>query len=291
VTATGRPRPLRIALFAGALAAMGGMTGCADQDRMAHAVALAEPAHLRREQLQAGLFLLTTFMRIDRPDRALTIYIEGDGQAWLLRTQPSPDPTPREAVGLALAAADPATNVLYLARPCQFAPRALSPRCDVAYWTGKRYAPEVVASLDAAVTHYASFVPNQPIRLVGYSGGGALAVLVAAGRHDVASIRTVAGNLDNEFVNRLHQVSAMPGSLDAVDVAQRVSAIPQIHFSGADDTVVPPTVAERFAAAAGHDCARVVLVPGMAHESDWAARWPALLAIEPFCTGTSQSPG
>jgi hypothetical protein len=281
----------RAAVFAVGLAVIGVMTGCADQDRMAHAESLAAAARLRPGRIVAGAFLLTSFARIDRPDRPVTLYIEGDGLAWLSRTEPSADPTPRVAIGLALAAADPGANVVYLARPCQFTPMALDPRCAIPYWTGKRYAPEVVASLDAAVTHFAGLVPGQPIRLVGYSGGGALAALVAAGRHDVVSIRTVAGNLDDEFVNRLHQVSAMPQSLDAITVAPRLAAIPQIHFSGADDSMVPPAVAERFAAAVGLDCARVVVLPGMGHESDWPARWPALLAIEPACTGQPQSPG
>jgi dienelactone hydrolase len=262
----------------------GALAGCADPNT--HADAMAQPVGLRREQINAGRFLLTTFVRITHPDLPLTIYIEGDGLAWRSRYQASDDPTPHQALGLALAVADPAPNVVYLARPCQFTPMAMNPSCSATYWTDKRYAEEVVAAMNQAVSHYAAQVtqlPAQRINLIGYSGGGALAVLIAARRSDVASLRTVAGNLDHAAVNRLHKVSAMPASLNAIDVARQVAAIPQIHFSGADDTVVPPAIAQSFVAVAGA-CAQARIVPGMSHDSNWERRWPDLLAIAPRCS-------
>lgn len=273
-------------LLLGALACLcmmlGMLAGCADPNL--HADAMAQAAHLRRAQVNTERFVLTSFYRITRPDLPLTVYIEGDGLAWRSRTEPSADPTPHQALGLALAAADLAANVVYLARPCQFTPMAANPLCDKAYWTNKRFADEVVVAMNQAVTHYAVQVPGQRIHLIGYSGGGALAVLIAARRNDVASLRTVAGNLDHAEVNRLHHVSAMPGSLNAIDVAPQVASIAQIHFSGGDDTVVPPLIAQRFVAATGGRCAQTHLVPGMSHESDWAGRWPDLLKIPPLCS-------
>jgi predicted esterase len=254
--------------------------GCADPGR--HADELAQPAHLKRELITTDGFVLTGFSRLASPGLPLTLYIEGDGHAWQTRNQPSVDPTPHKALGLALAASDPAANVAYVARPCQFTPMQQNSRCNAAYWTDKRYAEDVVAAMNQAVTHYAS--AGQPVHLVGYSGGGALAVLIAARRHDVASIRTVAGNLDHAEVNRLHGVSPMPKSLNAMDVARQVASIPQIHFSGADDRVVPPSIAQRFVTASGTRCAATYRVPGMAHESDWTQRWPELLGRIPICT-------
>jgi hypothetical protein len=273
-------RPLRRPLFAAAIL-LGLLAGCAGPDL--HANKMAQAAGLQREQIDAGGFVLTAFYRISKPGLPLDVYIEGDGLAWRSRYQPSEDPTPHQALGLALAAADPAPNVVYLARPCQFTPMAANPRCDVAYWTGKRYAEEVVVSMNSAVSHYAGLAPGQHINLTGYSGGGAMAVLIAARRGDIASLRTVAGNLDHVEVNRLHQVSAMPASLNAIDFARQVAAIPQIHFSGAGDSVVPAAIAQRFVAAAGPRCAQARVVPGMSHESDWDRLWPTLLAISPVC--------
>lgn len=209
--------------------------------------------------------------------------MEGDGLAWVTRTMPSMDPTPHNPVGLALAAADPAPNVVYLARPCQFTAMSASPRCSVAYWTGKRFAPETVVAMDAAVSRLAQRVPGQKLNLIGYSGGGAMVVLMAARRHDVASIRTVGGNLDDEFVNRIHDVSAMPDSLNAIDVAPAVATIPQVHFSGGDDTVVPASVAQRFAKASGGTCVQLRTVPDLTHGGEWGRLWPAMLRVTPAC--------
>ena len=117
----------------------------------------------------------------------------------------------------------------------------------------------------------------------GFSGGGAIAALIAARRHDVVSLRTVAGNLDVAYVNRIHGVSPMPASLNPIDEAARLSGVAQVHFSSAQDTVVPPEVAKRFAAAVGGRCVRTLVVNGVAHDGDWAARWPALLARTPAC--------
>lgn len=277
------PRPWRFIVALPCMLLVSLLTGCAAPDRNAHADALAAPAGLMREQVETDGFVLTAFVRISRPGEPLDLYIEGDGLAWISRSEPSLDPTPREATGLALAAADPAPNVVYLARPCQFTPMSMNPRCGVPYWTGKRFAPEVVESMNQAVSRMAARAPGQRINLVGYSGGGALAVLVAARRTDVASIRTVAGNLDDEFVNQIHHVSPMPESENPIDFAARVAAIPQIHFSGADDTVVPPVIAQRFADAAGNRCSQVRTLSDIKHDGDWSRVWPALLRVKPVC--------
>jgi hypothetical protein len=259
---------------------------CAALDPDAHADSLAAPAHMHRETVSAEDFVLTAYARVTRPDKPLRVYIEGDGLAWLSRTEPSLDPTPREAIGLAIAAADPAPNVVYLARPCQFTPMSMNARCTPEYWTGKRFSKEVVDSMNAAIGQFAARVPGQSIELVGYSGGAAIAVLIAARRTDIGSIRTVAGNLDSEFVNQLHHVSAMPLSENPIDFANRVAKIPQIHFSGSRDAVVPPLVASRFVEATGSTCAQAVSIPDLSHEGDWTDRWPELLKIVPACTST-----
>ncbi|WP_460908298.1 alpha/beta fold hydrolase [Paraburkholderia jirisanensis] len=259
------------------------IAGCAALDPDAHADTLAAPAHLHRQTVDTGRFVLTAFARITQHDKPLRVYIEGDGLAWLSRTVPSLDPTPRQAEALALAAQDASPNVVYLARPCQFTPMTLNPQCGIPYWTSKRFAPEVIESMNDAVNHFAALTPGQPVELVGYSGGGAIAVLIAAQRTDVASLRTIAGNLDDEFVNRLHRVSPMPESENAIDFAGPVARIPQIHFSGADDTIVPPSVARRFVDATGTACARAITIPAKSHDSDWSRAWPELLQITPIC--------
>jgi pimeloyl-ACP methyl ester carboxylesterase len=184
-------------------------------------------------------------------------------------------------LGLQLAVADRGPNVVYLARPCQFTRE--DPSCDVRYWTTRRYAPEVVTSLSDAMAALEGEAPHQPVDLIGYSGGGALAVLVAARRHDVRSLRTIAANLDVEGVNALHHVSSMPESLNPIELVAAVRAVPQIHFNGSRDSVVPPDIAKRFADAIGGSCTMTQSIDGMTHDGDWARLWPQLLQQTPHC--------
>jgi dienelactone hydrolase len=258
------------------------MSGCAT-NRVAHADTLAQTAQLTHEVLRTPPFILTAYVRITNPDKPLQIYIEGDGLAWVSRYQPSPDPTPVQALGLQLAATDSGPNVAYLARPCQFTPMSDNPACQSAYWTNKRFAPEVVTAMQQAITQLSHRLHQQPIHLIGYSGGGAIAVLVAANRSDVASLRTVAGNLDHVRVNSLHAVSQMPESLNAINVASQVANIPQIHFSGAKDSVIPPDIASTFIATVASTCASTRVIEQTSHEQGWVRRWPELLAIAPVC--------
>jgi hypothetical protein len=286
----GRPfaRTLSMVMTVVALLSSATLTGCASFDRNANAETQARRGGLQRELIVTDKFVLTAFSRISRPDAPLHLYIEGDGLAWYSVNEPSLDPTPRDPMGLKLAVEDSGANVVYLSRPCQFTPSSLNPECGIQWWTGKRFSPAVVESMNEAVSQLKARTPGQNIDLVGYSGGGAIAILVAARRSDIASIRTVAGNLDDEFVNHLHSVASMPESLDAIDYASQVAAIPQIHFSGEDDVVVPTQVAQRFLTAEKSSCARVVVVSGLGHSGDWGSRWPTLLADVPSCAMTTE---
>ncbi len=277
-----RPFAARLAYV---LAICGLAAACASPaDRTADAVRTAAAARLSRETLTTRTFRIVAFVRVADPAAPANVYIEGDGFAWATRHRPSLDPTPTKAMGLRLAALDPSPNVVYLARPCQFV--GYDPACRVAYWTDLRYAEEVVASMNDALDQAMARLPGQGIRLVGYSGGGAIAALLAERRGDVLSLRTVAGNLDVAAVNRHHRVSAMPGSLNPIDAAARLAALPQIHFVGGADKVVPPFIAQGFVAALGSDrCARIVRVPTATHEDGWEEAWRAAMTMTPPCGG------
>ena len=253
------------------------LAGCVSADPRQQANEIAARAGLLRENLHAGPFLIATWSRIVPPVNRLRVYIEGDGFAWKSRTQPSVDPTPRNPTGLALAAADVNENVLYLARPCQFIGPPLPGNCNVSYWTHERFSPVVIDAMDNVLSQVVTRYPGVKLELVGYSGGGNIAALLAAHRTDVRSLRTVAGNLDVAYVNALHHVTAMPDAVSAIDKASALRTLPQIHFSGDADQTVPPTVARRFQRAVGGHCTRVDVVSGMGHGSDWVAIWPQLL--------------
>lgn len=230
-------------------------------------------------------FVLTAYHRIAEPGEALTVYIEGDGQAWLSRSQLATDPTPTDPVALRLAALDPSPNVVYLARPCQYTEPRLDPFCGPAYWSNKRFAGEVIAAMDQAVEQFRRRSLAREVHLVGYSGGGAVATLLAARRRDVASLRTVAGNLDHMTLNRYKRVSPLTGSLNPIDFAPALSRLPQRHFVGSDDRVVPPFIAEGFARRAPTSrCIRVTVVEDVTHAKGWVERWPDLLTMPVACS-------
>jgi pimeloyl-ACP methyl ester carboxylesterase len=238
------------------------------------------PAGWERVSLPAGPFVLTALVRLTQPGAPLQLYIEGDGAAWIDGVWPPADPTPKRPLALELADRDPAANKAYLARPGQYPARG-APPCDPAYWSDRRFAPEVATAMDRAVTALAARAGTREIHLIGYSGGAALAVLVAAGRGDVASLRTVAGNLAPAAVNRHHGVSPLAAdSLDPLAAAPRIRGIPQRHFAGAADQVIPLAVGQTFAERLGPPfAAALTVVEGATHGEGWRDRWRALLAL------------
>ena len=127
---------------------------------------------------------------------------------------------------------------------------------------------------------------SKEIHLVGYSGGGAVVVLVAARRNDVASLRTLAGNLDHEAVSRTHGVSILNGSLNPMDYAARISSIPQEHLVGTKDKVIPGFIAREFAKKANNpSCVKITEVPNASHTSGWIEIWLHTLRQPLICAG------
>lgn len=211
----------------------------------------------------------------------LHVYIEGDGHAWDAPHRPSSDPTPRNPVALRLALADPGCGpVLYLARPCQFVRGTERRNCAVRWWTSARLGTDVIAALDEAVTQAKNRAGAARVALFGFSGGGGAAALLAARRDDVAFLGTVAGLLDTKaWTARMH-VSPLAASLNPLDVAVRLRALPQLHLCSRGDTTMPPEISAGFCAAAGRTDSRVV-VEGMPHGGAWETLWPELLARQP----------
>lgn len=254
------------------------LAGCVSDDSRIAAKDIAQHAGLNRNDIQTKTFLIATWSRITPPAHLLRVYIEGDGFAWKSRTQPSDDPTPHNPIGLTLAAADKNQNVLYLARPCQFIGPPLPAYCDKSVWTNDRFSPFVIDAMNDALNHVVKHYPGVKLELIGYSGGGNIAAILAERRADVRSLRTVAGNLDVAYVNATHHVSAMPEAVSAIESASALRTMPQLHLSGDADKTVTPDVAQRFQRAVGGQCSQVEVVRNMAHGSDWAALWPQLLA-------------
>lgn len=245
-------------------------------ERRQAAVALVQARHWHGVDLATSTFNLQAFIpdTFDK-DPHLTVYLEGDGFAWVSASQPSSDPTPVNPVALRMALAQPAGNAAYLARPCQYL--ADQDNCRQRYWTNARFAEDVVASFDQAVDQLKAQAGAQRLTLVGYSGGGALALLLAARRDDVQNIITVAGNLDPAAWAEYHHVSPLDGSLNPVGQRATLARIPQVHLSGANDNVIPSVLTTGFVAAYPKASpASVRVIPGYTHQCCWAQDWSQL---------------
>jgi hypothetical protein len=257
--------------------------GCAAMpvcmDRAGAAKNIAGKAGFTKEHIKAGDFTLMTCQRFNKRSDNVSVYIEGDGRAWETKYRLSGDPTPSNPVALKLAAVDPADNIAYIARPGQYPPSGF-PECDARYWSGFRFAPEVIYSFNRAIDILKEKSMAKHVELVGYSGGGAIAVLVAAQRSDVVALRTVAGNLDTNAFCTLHHVSQLDASLNPLDFAVKVAHIPQRHFVGRRDKVIPLAIAQSFVTMEkDKDYARITIVDSLSHNDGWHKRWKELLLM------------
>lgn len=264
--------PRLLALCAGLLPLAACVTVPAPQERRAAADAHAAAHGWMQTTIAAGAFDLAAWLpRKIVADADLTIYVEGDGLAWLSSDMPSSDPTPVTPVGLQLALAQPGGNAAYLARPCQY---VASARCAQRYWTNQRFAPEVVAATNQAVDELKQRFGASRLILVGYSGGAAVAALVAAQRNDVARLVTIAGNLDHRAWTTQLRLTPLTGSLNPADYKTALAGIPQWHFAGKRDKLVPLALVQAFAA--GMPAARVRTLEGYDHKCCWAENWDKL---------------
>lgn len=198
----------------------------------------------------------------------LRVYIEGDGHAWATSSQPSLDPTPHNPMVALLAIGD-ATPAVYLARPCQY---IRNDRCGSHVWTDGRFGPDVIQSFSEALDMLKRSYQSHSLELIGYSGGGAVALLLAEQRDDVMRIQTMAGNIDPTAWVALHGLSALKGSLDPLARVEKLQDIEQRHLVGRSDTVVPPSLARGYARKLQGRCVAVVEVDAT-HEMGWQVAW------------------
>lgn len=244
--------------------------------RTQHAVELAQQSHWQPLELDTSPFRLQAFRPAQwQAHEVLTLYIEGDGLAWITSSQPSSDPTPVTPLALRLALMQPEGNAVYLARPCQFI--ADQPSCQRRYWTDARFAQEVVAAMDQAVEQMKAQARARELVLVGYSGGAALTLLLAARRDDVRQVVTVAGNLDHAAWTAHHKVSPLQRSLNPADQRQALVGLEQVHLVGELDRITPPSLARQLIASYPPTASlHLRVIPGYDHACCWEQGWQGL---------------
>ncbi|MEH6570377.1 MAG: alpha/beta hydrolase [Halioglobus sp.] len=201
----------------------------------------------------------------------LHVYIEGDGRPWLGKQQVSPDPTPMNPLMLRLMASDSEPSI-YLGRPCYF--NLPDPQCAPQWWTQGRYSAEVVTSLSSALDYVSS--GHKRIILIGHSGGGTLAMLLAARRSDVVGVITLAGNLDITAWANYHGYTPLALSLNPADEPPLGAAVAQRHYIGEKDSVITVEMLSRVIERqpAGTD---LKVIKNADHACCWEETWVDLL--------------
>jgi dienelactone hydrolase len=203
-------------------------------------------------------------------DAPLHIYLEGDGLPWATPTRASADPTPRRPYALELMDLDPAPSA-YVGRPCYHGLHDAA-GCDAALWTSDRYGDAVLASMARAIHSFAP--PGRELVLVGFSGGGALAMLLAAELDSVVAVVTVAANLDLAAWAQHHDYTPLAGSADPALAPPLPSSIRQLHLAGGDDSVVPPRIVRAGLRRQDVDAS---VYAGFDHTCCWLEVWPEVL--------------
>ena len=209
------------------------------------------------------------------PAEYLVVYLEGDGRVLAGRGAVRDDPTPAKTLVFDLAAQDPAPAVLYLARIGQFQPQYTGAAYQT-YWAEGRLGPEAVRAAGTAIATVKTRLAVQRVYLVGYSGGGGLACLLAAQDPDVAGLVTLAGLLDHVWWTSTNHYTPLSASLNPADFAPQLANLPQIHFYGLEDTMITPEMSARFLSLAPFANAARLGVPAD-HHTGWQEAWPGLL--------------
>ena len=227
-------------------------------------------------------FLHQLFFRPGEGDR-LHVYIEGDGRPWLSPGRIALDPTGRRQLMLELAALDPAP-VLFLGRPCYLG--VADPRCTPEWWTFLRYSESVVASMNAVLERRGQNYSG--LSLFGFSGGGTLAMLLAARREDVLMLVTLAGNLDIDAWIRYHDYTPLTGSLNPALQPPLPAAVRQYHLLGERDENITREMIEPVIATQGD--AELRMLPGYDHRCCWGESWPRVLVELSTGAGARRAP-
>lgn len=229
---------------------------------------LSRNSSLTPQTLTTAPYALQALLPVEGHYPRMRVYIEGDGHAWASRSQPSTDPTPLQSPMINLALLD-AHPVAYLARPCQF---VIDVHCSVEAWTAGRFGTAVLKAMNAGLDEIKRRYTVGRFELVGYSGGAAIALVLAATRQDVEQVQTLAGNVDPQFWTDLQGLEPLESPLLPLSWREPLSAIPQRHFVGLEDRVVPPAVVQSYVSKLKGRCVEVV-TSNDSHSTGFEGGW------------------
>jgi hypothetical protein len=129
------------------------------------------------------------------------------------------------------------------------------------------------------------------VLLVGYSGGGTLAVLMAARVVHIAGVVSVAGNLDPDAWTHRHHYLPLAGSLNPASQPPLPPDLPQWYLIGDRDTNVSYAMVGNYLDRVPQS--RVWHFGDFDHSCCWGRAWPevyAQIATQLRATGQQEGP-
>ncbi len=268
-------------LLAVAVQASGCLSSYIAADRVER---LARNAGFQRRIVVAGRFPVVVYLNpAAHATQRVHVYIEGDGTPWIRHRWVARDPTPHNPLALKLMRLDSSPS-LYLGRPCYHGLHD-KPPCEPRFWTSARYSEAVVESMAIALNALLVELSLDEVVLIGHSGGGALAMLLAARLPMVRVVITLAANLDTDAWAAYHHYTPLHTSLNPARLAPLPPRILQLHLAGEEDVNVPPNLIRPVVERQYN--ARWQVVRGQNHNCCWEAVWPAVLAALPAWIGNA----
>jgi len=204
----------------------------------------------------------------------LWVFLEGDGQPLVDGGRRiARDPSPKIAMAFDLFTATSAPRA-YLGRPCYFS-HANDAGCDPSLWTSARYGKAAVASMAAALETLIRDNSTRRVILVGYSGGGTIAYLVAPRIPEVSAVITICGNLDIDAWTRTHGYPSLSQSDNPATAPPLDRRITQIAIAGGRDVNVPQSSLRAFLDR--QQPQELWIYGDHDHACCWRRDWPAIL--------------
>jgi len=138
----------------------------------------------------------------------------------------------------------------------------------------ERYSGAVVTSMAAALREILAQGPYRRVAWFGHSGGGSLAVLLAARVPETAAVITAAANLDTDAWAESRGARRLIGSLNPARQPALSAGVVQRHYAGGRDEIVPPEVTRKGLGPG----VPLTVVPDYDHRCCWEKMWPGMLA-------------
>lgn len=207
------------------------------------------------------------------------VYIEGDGVSWVDRFTISSNPTPIDPFAFRMAKIDTNDNVIYLARPCQYIQNSNCDNNEI--WTISQYSEGILSSYRAIIDSLSAF---KEIHIVGYSGGAGVALYLGSSNNKkIKSIRTIAGNINNNELIELGNYTPPKDSVNFNTIEKNIKNISQIHYFGRNDKVIPKDLHLNFIKRnKGNSCIKIKEVQAT-HNDGWSNFWKTNYNKLPTC--------